>query len=444
MSTTAPKSASWPPPSQNEPSVSKAKAKSKAESYLKKLPQNGEFTTASAPPKVSLSKATSKGTNESYAPAKSSHSESKGSGWKKSNYNSTGPQKERWGSQNGAQSGGGGGGGWKWDDWGPKRSNWRPPWGSGDWHESYDYNNKNNTSSDWNTHTNDDVHMGGDGNGNTSMVVSAPTVAPTSEGKATTSTLSGKATPGTSTLSGKATPGTSTLSGKATSGTSTLSGKATPGTSTLSGKASSGTLGKATSKSSSEAKVPPKSKAAWQQPASKPKSIGPQPPLNPQPQGLAANAKKVIPGNALKQKITPLQQRNAAKAKAQQQLRKMGPGGPGVPPAGLRSVNSIGKTGKMGNAGRFAPLRQTSKVGSVPKIGKAIINSKAPTPMKFYPKSCVCGNLTDTTYYVQFMSNQSYCSKCWEKLEEPMGFMQSLEQMKRLGALCLNQKIMTK
>lgn len=102
------------------------------------------------------------------------------------------------------------------------------------------------------------------------------------------------------------------------------------------------------------------------------------------------------------------------KVKAPGGYRKGGPGGPGIPPSGVPAT------------------MMNPKTVAVPKT--SAMSSKASA--RVLTRGCPCGNLTDKTYYVLFSSGQSYCSECWGKMEKPMGFAQSLEQMKRLGALC--------
>lgn len=426
QSTTAPKSAPLVP-LQNEVAgaSAKAKAKSKVTSVLKKLPQNGGRDSdrpVSAPAVPPLGKASSKGTNESsHAPVKREsqwHGDGDwygdgcddSSGWNKNKW-----QKNSRDADRGGGAWGRGGGKKSYNKKGGRDSgggDWHEGSTGGDWHQESNTSRQAASSAGKNGHTND-VTMGD----SSKQPVAAPAVPPL--GKATTC-------------------------GKATS------------------------LGsKATSKSSGEAgSIPPKSKAVWQQPAvSKPKSVGPlnPQPLNPQPlqplglqkqkpaaplqslpkAPLQSLLKKVIPGAGVKVKHQ-VQLRHLPKGKAAiQQLRKQGPGGPGVPPAGVRAGAILGKMTKMSPlVGRYAPLRQQPKQTSVPKTGSTIMSSKAPPPkVQIYPRSCLCGNLTDTTYYVMFMTGQSYCTACWEKLDKPMGFVQSLEQMKRLGALCLNTKM---
>jgi len=127
----------------------------------------------------------------------------------------------------------------------------------------------------------------------------------------------------------------------------------------------------------------------------------------PQPAGV----KQVIQNQKTKH---VMQQRHMPKVKAQGGYRKGGPGGPGIPPSGVPAT------------------MMNPKTVAVPKT--SAMSSKASARM--LTRGCPCGNLTDKTYYVLFSTGQSYCSECWGKMEKPMGFAQSLEQMKRLGALC--------
>jgi len=494
QSTTAPKSSSKSGPlvpRQNEVAGASAKAKAKAtvaSALRKRPPQNGgedsEWPVAAPAVPPLTGKASSKGTNESsnHAPAKRESSQWREDGdWYGDGYDSSGWGRNSWGKNGGgknddwgAKSGGG-----KNDDWGAKNSggkndDWTAGrWGAqkgggkknsynkrgrdsssewnqqdhttgsggGDWHES-STSGKAASSGKWNGHTSSNT------NANANASERAPTMM---AGDSSTQPVAAPEVPpaGKATTSGKATP--PTTSGKASS---TSGGGAGPLSASTSGKATS--LGKATSKSSSEAGgIPPKSAAVWQQPVvSKPKAVGPLTPQPLNPLGLSkpsaplqtSSIKKVMPsaGVKVKHQVQLRHLPKGGKASGAQQPRKGGPGGPpGVPPAGLRAVDTIGKMAKMQPvAGRFAPLRQQqpqSNQNSVPKSGSpTVMGSKAPSKVQVYPRSCLCGNLTDSTYYVMFTTGQSYCSGCWEKLDKPMGFVQSLEQMKRLGALCLN------
>jgi len=146
--------------------------------------------------------------------------------------------------------------------------------------------------------------------------------------------------------------------------------------------------------------------------AAKAKSV-PSSQLTPIPAGLKMNgppqsaANKVIQP-ALKHKPNVMPQRHMPKVKSSGGYRKGGPGMPGV------------------------PNMMNPKTVAVPKT--SAMSSKASA--RVLSRGCPCGNLTDKTYYVMFATSQSYCSDCWGKMEKPMGFAQSLEQMKRLGALC--------
>lgn len=147
--------------------------------------------------------------------------------------------------------------------------------------------------------------------------------------------------------------------------------------------------------------------------AAKAKSV-PSSQLTPIPAGLkmngpppAAAANKVMQPALKKPNVMP-QRPHMPKVKSSKGYGKGGPGMPGM------------------------PNMMNPKTVAVPKT--SAMSSKASA--RVLCRGCPCGNLADKTYYVMFATSQSYCSDCWGKLEKPMGFAQSLEQMKRLGALC--------
>jgi len=124
-----------------------------------------------------------------------------------------------------------------------------------------------------------------------------------------------------------------------------------------------------------------------------------------------------------------------------------GPGKGGIPKSGPHSVAKTIpaqtlKGDKGGKGGKSTPkAKALHKKGpggmnpkqiAVPKSGSMTSKSAPPKPLA---RGCPCGSLTAKTYFVLFSTGQSYCSECWQKLEKPLGFVQSLEQMKRLGAV---------
>merc|ERR1719473_1820121 len=100
---------------------------------------------------------------------------------------------------------------------------------------------------------------------------------------------------------------------------------------------------------------------------------------------------------------------------------------------GKGKQNNHPKAKALGRKGVILPVHKPKQI-AVSKSGQ--ISSKAPS-LPAIVRGCPCGNLTDKTYFVLFSTGQSYCSECWAKRapDEKLGFAQSIEQMKKLGAL---------
>lgn len=126
-----------------------------------------------------------------------------------------------------------------------------------------------------------------------------------------------------------------------------------------------------------------------------------------------------------------------SKAKSSYGLPKSGPHSVAKTiPAQTLKGDKGGKGGKSTPKAKAlhkkGPGGMNPKQIAVPKSGSMTSKAAPPKPLA---RGCPCGSLTDKTYFVLFSTGQSYCSVCWQKLEKPLGFVQSLEQMKRIGAV---------